>query len=293
VSSRPLRRIAIVGVGLIGGSIGLMARRRLRGVTVTGVDRGAVLRGARRRGAIDAGATRLGPGLRDADLVVLALPVEAILAILPRLARHLPAGAMVTDVGSTKGAILAAARRAGLAARFVGGHPMAGSERTGVGHADARLLHGAPWILCPAGRGAALPWVRRVIGRLGARPVVMGAGRHDRVVAHLSHLPQAVSLALALAADRGAGRPGRGLAGPAFRQMTRVAESAPALWRGIFRTNAAETRRALARFERELRGIRRTLASGAAARFRGAARARRRLVGAGPAGSGRGGARLW
>jgi len=160
----PFRRVAIVGVGLIGGSIGLAVRRHVRGARVVGVDRKAVLRAARARCAIDEATTSLARGLQGADLVILALPVDAILEILPRVAVLLPQGAVVTDVGSTKEAIDRAARRAGLGARFVGGHPMAGSERSGIAHADGRLFAGAPWVLCrPEGAAAS----RRVAARQG------------------------------------------------------------------------------------------------------------------------------
>jgi len=216
------RRIAIVGVGLIGGSIGLAVRRRLRNAQVVGVDRGGVLRRALARGAVHTGTASLARGLQGCDLVILALPVDAIARALPRVARLAPAGALVTDVGSTKGAIVAAARRCGLGRRFVGGHPMAGSERSGVAHADGRLFMGAPWILSPGAAGTvATERVRRLVRRLGARPALIEARRHDAIVARLSHLPQLASVAMVNAAARGPAAGALRLAGPAFRQMSR------------------------------------------------------------------------
>ncbi len=270
------QRIAIVGVGLIGGSIGLAARRRLRGVRIVGVDRAVVLRRARRRGAIDEGATSLRSGLRGADLIILALPVDRLVKILPAVARLADPGAVITDVGSTKEAIVRAARRAGLAGRFVGGHPMAGSERSGVAHAEARLFAGASWILCPAGRGAPTRRLAGVVGRLGARPVVLSPRGHDEVVARLSHLPQLLSVALVNAAARGAAARSLNLAGPAFRQMSRLAVSPPRLWNGILRTNRRAIDRALRDLQRQLAGLRSGLAGDVAPAFRRAASTRRR-----------------
>lgn len=278
------RRVAIVGVGLIGGSIGLAIRRRVRGTRVVGVDRRRVLQRALARRAIDLGRVSLPGGLRGADLVILALPVQGILAVLPRLARHLGPKTLVTDVGSTKELIVAQARRCGLGDRFVGGHPMAGLERSGVEHAEARLLTGAPWILCPpegAARGPSrrqrLARLADLIRRLRARPAILDPRTHDEVVARLSHLPQLLSVALVNAAARGPARLSLGLAGPAFRRMSRLAASSPRLWDGILRSNRRRVARALGDLEREIRLMRGHLSGGATADFRRAARTLRRL----------------
>src|SRR5207247_933255 len=219
-------------------------------------------------------------GLAGADLVVLALPVDAILGALPRVARRLSPGAILTDVGSTKEAIDRAARRLGLGARFVGGHPMAGSERSGVAHADGRLFAGAPWVLCPAGGAAVHPPVRRLLAlvrRLGARPALLDPRAHDVIVARLSHLPQLVSVALTNAACAGEARPFLHLSGPALRQMSRLADSPPELWNGILKSNRGAAARALDDVLEELRSLRASLRTGIAAPFRKAARARARL----------------
>jgi prephenate dehydrogenase len=272
-----LRRIAIVGVGLIGGSIGL-AVRRLPRTHVVGIDRRDVLRRARRRGAIHQGTTSLRLGLRQAELVVLALPVEGIAGILPRVARHAADGAIVTDVGSTKVAIRQAAVSAGLGRRYVGGHPMAGSERSGVENADGRLFQGAPWIVCPIRGVHARAVVMRFVRALGARPMLLTAERHDTVVARVSHLPQLLSVALVNSVAPSIGARARALAGPAFRQMSRLAASPAHLWRDILRTNHLPVRRALDEFSRELVRLRSDLPTGASASFRRAARARSRLT---------------
>ena len=269
----PFRRVAIVGVGLIGGSLGLAVRRRWRGVRVVGIDRAAVLRRALKRGAVHEGTTSLAAGLRGCDLIVLALPVDGIIGILPRLRRLADKGAIVTDVGSTKVEILAAAARHGLRGRFVGGHPMAGSERSGVENADAGLFDDAPWVLCPLG-GTPVAGVRRLASGVGARPVSLPARQHDELMAGISHLPQLLSVALVNAAVAGRGRRHLGLAGPGFRQMARLAASSPRLWDGILRTNAPAVRRAMRRLAGELRILERSLETGCAPRFRRAARLR-------------------
>jgi len=289
----PFRRVAIVGMGLIGGSIGLAVRRSLRGARVVGIDRDEVLRKARARGALHEGTTSLAKGLAGADPVVLALPVGAILRVLPQVARCLSPGAVLTDVGSTKAVIDSSARRLGLEARFVGGHPMAGSERSGIAHADGRLFTGAPWVLCPA-RGAAgrrrrsgpagaspAKAVRRLsalVTRLGARPALLDPRAHDVIVARLSHLPQLVSVALTNAACSGAARRFLHLSGPALRQMSRLADSPPGIWDGILKSNRRAAARALDDVIRELARLRAALRTGAAAHFRRASRARARLT---------------
>jgi len=281
-----------VGVGLIGGSIGLALRRNLRGARVVGVDRPEVLRAARARRAIDEATPTLARGLRGADLVILALPVDEIIKVLPRLGSRLDAGAIVTDVGSTKERIDRRAGLAGLGARFVGGHPMAGSERSGIDHADGTLFKGAPWILCPARAGAAssgaagrrgrpLAAVRRVsalVRRLGARPAVLDPRTHDQAMARLSHLPQLVSVALTNAAGSLEGRRFLHLSGPALLGMSRLAESPPDLWEGILRSNRRAAARALDDFIREVRRLRASLGRGSSAHFRRAARLRARLL---------------
>jgi prephenate dehydrogenase len=281
----PFRRVAIVGVGLIGGSIGLAMRRQVPRVQVVGIDRPAVLRAARLRGAVDESTPSLVRGLRGADLVLLALPVDGIMKTLPRVARLAGPRALITDVGSTKGEILGAARRLGLANRFVGGHPMAGSERSGIRSADASLFRGAPWILCPgAARGQggpkaeALGRLASLVELLGARPARLDARRHDEAMARLSHLPQLISVALVNAAAASPAGPLLEFSGPAFRQMSRLASSPPGLWDAILRSNRSAATAALDDFIRELRRLRLRMGRGLARDFRRAARFRARLA---------------
>ncbi|MCL6552574.1 MAG: prephenate dehydrogenase/arogenate dehydrogenase family protein [Firmicutes bacterium] len=250
------RTAAVVGLGLIGGSLAL--RLRACGVGVVGIDTDqGTLAVARARGAADVVASELAAAA-DADLVIVAVPLEQIVPVARATARYLRDGAVLTDVGSVKAPIVAALGR-GLPAgvQFVGGHPMAGSERRGIAAADPTLLDGRPFVLTPAAgtAPAAVEALRGVIARLGMRPVLLDPVQHDELVAQVSHLPYLVSLALARAAADDA----RAIAGPAYADMTRIAHSPAALWEGVCRQNRAAILRALTRFEAELARLRRGL----------------------------------
>lgn len=241
------RNITIVGVGLIGGSIGLAARRAFPGIEITGVDAPAVLADAIRLGAIDQGAASVQAGWSGADLVILARTVEMILQDLGNLPKSTPGPAVVIDVGSTKGEICRTAWSIRSRQwRFVGGHPMAGSEKRGVENARADLFRGRPFLLCPE---PGLPEPDRVdlekfLGGMGARCRILEPGVHDFIVSAVSHLPQLVVLALAsvLAGVSGKRPDLAGFSGPALREMLRIAASDFAVWQGICATNGAEIR---------------------------------------------------
>jgi prephenate dehydrogenase len=225
------RRVLISGVGLIGGSWALGLRRAgFRGV-VLGFDKPEALDRVEALGIVDEVRAGLPDDVRDGDLVVLATPVGATVELLSGWARAIPAGAVVTDTGSTKRAVCDAAR--GLASAFVGGHPMAGSERSGVDAARADLFDGATWFLV-AGEGQARDNVADMVGSLGARPVVVDAAEHDRRVALGSHLPQLASSALASVLVNRSEPPA---GGPGLAAMTRLAASPWSVWGDILRTN--------------------------------------------------------
>jgi prephenate dehydrogenase len=239
--------VAVAGLGLVGGSIARGLTRA--GWRVLGVDRAGPLRAA---GAIAKGHTSLVDAARQADMVVLAAPPRANLALLRRLARLSPAP-VVTDVGSVKGPICGEARRLGLTA-FVGGHPMAGAERKGFAASRGDLFRGRAWVLVHE-RGAARPArrVRALVRALGARAVRMDAAEHDRAVAFVSHLPQLVSWALArVCGDDAVARRHLAVAGPGFADMTRLARSPRRLWAEILAQNRPQVTRALAAFRRAL-----------------------------------------
>jgi prephenate dehydrogenase len=249
--------VAVVGLGLIGGSLARALSRA--GYPVIGVDRPVVARRARASGAVARTAASVDVAAGLSDVLVLAAPPAANLRLLRGLARRSRPELVVTDVGSVKGPICREADRLGLV--FVGGHPMAGTEGSGFDASSASLFRGRSWILCPGLRasGRAVAAMRRLARDAGARPVRMSPAEHDRTMAFLSHLPQIVSWALVDAARADpVARRRLSAAGPGFAGMTRLAASPPALWREILAQNRGETARALAAFMRALR--RRSLA---------------------------------
>jgi prephenate dehydrogenase len=245
---RPRPTVAIVGLGLIGGSLARALTQA--GWRVIGVDRASVLRRARAERAIATAAATPEAAAARAGVVVLAAPPSANLRLLRRLARS-RTEAVITDVGSVKFPICREAERLGLAS-FVGGHPMAGAERSGFGAASADLFRGRPWIVTGGG-AAAVRSVRSLVRAAGARPVAMTSEEHDRAAAFLSHAPQVVSWAILEAATRDpVARRHVDIAGPGFRDMTRLAGSSRRLWREILDQNRVEVRRALAALRRAL-----------------------------------------
>jgi len=243
--------VAVVGLGLVGGS--LARALTAAGHRVLGVDRPHVRRKARRARAVAATASTV-EAAAGCDVVVLAAPPAASRALLARLARVARPGLVVTDVGSVKGPIVREARRLGLRS-FVGGHPMAGTERQGFAASRAEMFRGAAWWIVPAEDARATRLVRRLVRTVGARPVSIDADGHDRVVAFLSHAPQVVSWAVLEAARRDpVARRHLAAAGPGFRDMTRLARGPVALWRQILSENRREVARAVAGVARRLDG---------------------------------------
>jgi prephenate dehydrogenase len=228
-------RLAIVGLGLIGGSIAAAVRARHPDVHLIGLDVAAVVDRARHRGLIDDTAATL-EDLPNPDVIVLATPVATTLDLLGRGALAATT-ALVTDVASTKREVIAAAARGGVR-RFVGGHPMAGSERAGIEHADPDLFVDRPWLVVTDDAGGVdAGVVSRLAADLGARPSFIDAETHDRAAAYFSHAPQLLALALMRAAGAAWGDAVHAYAGRAFREMTRTAASPASMWRDILRTN--------------------------------------------------------
>jgi prephenate dehydrogenase len=220
---------------------------------VIGVDHAGARRRARAAGAVGSTAASVERAVRQADVLVLAAPPRANRRLLARLARP-PRQLIVTDVGSVKGPICREAARLGFV-HFVGGHPMAGNEGSGFGASSAELFRGRPWVLTPGPSRRALRLVRSLVRAAGAMPVTLSAADHDRAIAYLSHVPQIASWGLLESArrDRVASRH-LGLAGPGFRDMTRLAASPRPLWREILAENRAPVAQALKAFGRALRG---------------------------------------
>jgi prephenate dehydrogenase len=277
-------RIAVLGVGLIGGSIGLAARGRL-GAEVVGFDpdRGTIDR-AVDAGAIDRGAASIAEACADAEIVFCAAPVGGLTELTTTALEAAGSEAVVTDVGSTKRDIVAAL---GSDQRFIGGHPLAGAETSGVENAREDLFEGARWYLTPkAERSSGLLYDRlqRTLAGLGARVQAIDAEAHDRLMATVSHVPHVVANVLVGQAAAELTRDSERMpeVGPSFRDTTRVAGANPAIWGDIFASNreaVAEATEAVAAKLREAAalirdGERETVAEWHA----GAAADRRRLL---------------
>ena len=241
----PVAHVGIAGLGLIGGSIAMGLRAAWPAVSITACDHPERLAVARARGLIDVGVSEPA-GLAEADCLVLAVPMSAMYAVIDSLGRC-QLSAIVTDVGSTKRTVMAAAARAGLRP-FVGGHPMAGSEHAGLEHGRADLFRRRPWLLVPSGAADADAAIESLVTALGAHPRWMGAEHHDRMVAYVSHLPQLLATTLMNVATAAVGDEGVSAGGPGFAEMTRLASSPSALWQAILAENADFTAEALERF---------------------------------------------
>lgn len=231
-------RVAVLGVGLIGGSIGLAARQRL-GAEVVGFDREpATLARALDVGAIDRAADGVEDACAGVEVVFCAAPVAALPELAGAALRAAGEGTAVTDVGSTKRGIVAAL---GGDERFIGGHPLAGLETAGVENARADLFEGARWYLTPTEGSSGILYDRlqRAVAGIGARPQAIDAAEHDRLMATVSHLPHVLANALAAQAAESLGDGSGRLSevGPSFRDATRVAGSNPAIWADIYASN--------------------------------------------------------
>ncbi|HYT04917.1 MAG TPA: prephenate dehydrogenase/arogenate dehydrogenase family protein [Gemmatimonadales bacterium] len=257
--------LGILGLGAIGGSLALEAKRAgiatVLGWSPEPMERAA----AARQGAIDDAPGQPAAVVRAADLLVLAAPPAANLELLEVLQAGLRPGAIVTDVGSVKRAIVARAEALGLGPRFAGGHPLAGTHARGFGAARLGLFAGAAVYVTPAhgGAGAAREVAHFWSDTLGAHPITIDAAQHDRQLAVTSHLPQAV--ASLLAGHLAQAAPPGATFGPGARDTTRVAASEPALWTEIFLMNRDELLPALRSLEGPLGELERALETGDAA----------------------------
>jgi prephenate dehydrogenase len=255
-------RLAIVGTGLIGASVGLAAKRS--GATVVGYDADpATAEVAASRGAVDSVAGTLSEAVADAELAVVAVPVGRLPSEVQAVLEASGDGCTVTDVGSTKTAVCAAAAGS---PRFIGGHPVCGSEARGPEHANADLFDGATWFLAPLTQSEPERYrlVHGFVGGLGATPVAVDPGAHDRLVALTSHLPHVMANVLVnqAGATRIDGHAPLSAAGGSLRDMTRVAGANPRIWVDIFLENAQALRDALADHRRGLEQVEAALEAG-------------------------------
>ncbi len=272
-------RVAILGVGLIGGSVGLAARQRLDAF-VTGHDADPdALQAALDLGAIDA-AGSLAEAVADADIVVVGVPVGRIPAVVQDALRYAGPDTVITDVGSAKRAIVAAVEDR----RFVGGHPLAGAETAGVRNARPDLFTGAPWYLTPRSGASGVVFERltRFLSGIGARPQAIDAATHDRLMASISHLPHVVANVLVAQAAGALGDDGTLPAtGPSFRDATRVAGANTTMWTDIYLANREALIGQLDDAVRRLQDVRADLVAGdatAIAAWNDAARADREAL---------------
>jgi prephenate dehydrogenase len=266
--SRTLERVAIVGVGLIGGSLGLALREAGLCAEVVGYGRSRQnLDVALGRGCVDRVVPSAAEAARGATLVVLAAPVGRCEELARAMRPHAPADALLTDVGSVKGTLVPALERAwGGGAQVVGGHPLAGSAAAGAAAARADLFRDRRCILTPTAStsAAALAQVHALWEAVGASVETMDAGVHDELLARVSHLPHLVAYALveAVAAARVAGREPLPYAAGGFRDTTRIAASRGELWRDILLANAPAVRAGLGELRRALERLDALLAAG-------------------------------
>ena len=287
---RRLKTLAVIGAGLIGGSFAMALRRAGAVSSVVGFDRdGAALERAAALGVIDTVAGSVSEAAKGADLVVVAVPVRAIGPVLHDVALSIDAGAVVTDVGSTKGDVQRTARAElrDRIARFVPGHPIAGRETSGVDAATADLFRGARVVLTPGPETAAdaVEVVRGAWDAAGGRVVTMAADDHDRIFAAVSHLPHL--LAFALVSEIAAREDSADLlrfAGGGFRDFTRIAASSPEMWRDISLQNRVALLAELDRYGAQLAVFRELVDKGdgpGLERLMAEARASRQSMGAG------------
>ena len=261
-SEPPFNRIAIVGLGLIGGSIALAVRERWSSVLITAVDRPPVLAHASSSGAIDRAAKTVAD-IGPTDLIILAAPVRQNVNLLPEVMSSRPDGAVVTDVGGTKRDIVTAAAALPSGARaFVGGHPIGGAERGGFGFARPDLFRGKPWIFTPTQPSPATDRLFEFVRGMGARPVTMDPEAHDRMMAYVSHLPQLAASVLMEVVGRAATSDGLRFAGRGLTDSTRLASSPASVWREICAVNADDIGPALDALIARLSELRADLESG-------------------------------
>jgi prephenate dehydrogenase len=266
--SMPIRQITIVGTGLIGGSFALAMRKRGFAGRIVGCDRESALKKAKMRGVIDNGSVEPADAVHGSQLVVLATPVLAIVDLIGRIGPGLPASTLLTDVGSTKALVVERAvsvfgENAGK--RFLGGHPMAGKEHSGVDYADADLFQNAVWFLTPLpGQNLHEGMFAEFAGwidQIGARIAMLPPDDHDRLCAWISHLPQMISTALAaaLVEEFGEEAPLLPAGGRALQEMTRISSSPYSMWRDIAISNKQNIEDALFKVEQRLAHIRENL----------------------------------
>ena len=252
-------KITIIGLGVMGGSLGLAIKQNVPKAEITGCARQHRIDAALRRGAIDYGATSTASAVHDADIIFICTPVYTILSYLPEIARYCKQNAIITDVGSTKTEITKAGRRYFRSRGcFVGGHPMAGSEGKGIDFADPLMFQNATYVLCvdPSQRKK-ISKLPALLHSIGARVRFLSAKEHDTVAAAISHLPQLIAVGMMnLAGKKNRSNPAfLQLAAGGFRDITRIASSPYDMWKDILGTNSKEIRSVIREFSTVLKSF--------------------------------------
>ena len=238
------KKITIIGVGLIGGSLGLALKENRPSFRIVGIDKQEIIEKAITRGAIDEGTVNLEEGIKEADIVILATPVKTILDLLPQINPFLKKECLVTDTGSTKKQIVKRANKMlSKDIHFIGGHPMVGSEKYGIDSADPHLFQDKTYILTPTNKSnlVALEKIFSIIRIIGAKRLILDPLDHDRIVGAVSHLPQILAVSLTnmisvLAQEENNNNYFKAVGG-GFKDMTRIASSPYKIWEDICKTN--------------------------------------------------------
>ncbi len=248
--------ITIIGLGVIGGSLGLAIKQINSHAVITGVGSQARIDAALRHEAIDFGSTSVAAAVRDADIIFICTPVYTILSLLPEIAKNIQPRTIITDVGSTKVDITNAARKIfhtkGI---FVGGHPMAGSEGKGIEFADALMFQNATYVLCVERKDKRkITPLTALLHAIGARVLFLSAKDHDEVAATISHLPQLIAVAMMMMVGKKNKKSPAflQLAAGGFRDITRIASSPYEMWKDILATNANGIRKILREYSQLL-----------------------------------------
>jgi len=238
------KKITIIGVGLIGGSLGLALKENRPNFRIVGIDKQEIIEKAITRGAIDEGTVNLEEGIKEADIVILATPVKTILDLLPQINPFLKKECLVTDTGSTKKQIVKRANKMlSKDIHFIGGHPMVGSEKYGIDSADRHLFHDKTYILTPTNKSnlVALEKTFSIIRMIGAKKLILDPLDHDRIVGAVSHLPQILAVSLTNTISMLAQEENNNnyfkVIGGGFKDMTRIASSPYKIWEDICKTN--------------------------------------------------------
>ena len=265
-------KVTIVGLGLIGASLGLAIKKKklARVIGLTSDDAKAAQ--AVKMGAVDYASTNLRGLMQDADIIFICYPIQHITSELKKIMPHVKHGAVITDVGSSKEMIVREAERISRKhIHFVGGHPMAGKEKTGMEHADAGLFDGSNYILTKTAKTdmKSLNLLKGLISKLGAKVHIMAPDEHDKIVSGISHMPVAVAAALVDSVMNEGGRATAKFAASGFRDSTRIASGDPDLGTGMFTTNKKAVLASLASFKKALSEIEKLIRRGDASEIKG------------------------